>query len=64
VGRMINAAAASHNGEAEPIAAQILSIPVHHIKTISSRMPTAREAPILIVFFLLEPRASTYVLTR
>jgi hypothetical protein len=34
VGRIIKAAAASHNGEAEPIAAPILSIPVHHIKTI------------------------------
>jgi len=57
-GRMIKAAAASHRGEADPIAAPILSIPVHQIKTTSRRMPTTRDAPILIVFFLLEPKSS------
>jgi len=54
-GRTTAAAAESHNGEAEPIAAPILSMPVHHIKTISKRMPMARDVPILTVFFLLEP---------
>src|SRR3989304_8604008 len=55
-GRMIKAAAASHRGEADPMAAPILSIPVHQIKTTSRRMPTARGAPILIVFFLLDSK--------
>ena len=59
VGRMINAAAASHNGEAEPIAAPILSIPVHPIKTIRRMMPTARDALILIILFLLGPKSIT-----
>jgi len=54
---MTTAAAASHSGEAEPMAAPILSIPVHHIKATSRRMPTTREAPILILFCLLEPKS-------
>jgi hypothetical protein len=53
---MIRAAAASHRGEAEPMAAPILSIPVHQIKMTSRRMPTASDAPILIMF-LLEPKS-------
>jgi len=56
-GRMTAAAAASHSGEAEPMAAPISSIPVHQIKATSRRMPTMRETPILIVFFLLEPKS-------
>ena len=55
-GRMTTAAAASHRGDAEPMAAPILSIPVHQIRATSRRMPMAREAPILIVFFLLDPK--------
>jgi len=54
-GRMTAALAASHSGEAEPMAAPILSIPVHQIKATSRRMPTARDRPILIMFFLLDP---------
>jgi len=54
-GGITAALAASQSGEAEPIAAPILSIPVHQIKAISRRMPNARETPILILFFLLEP---------
>ena len=53
-GRMTAAAAASHNGEAEPMAAPISSIPVHQIKATSRRMPTTRQTPILIMLFLLE----------
>jgi len=56
-GRTTAPAAASQTGEAEPIAAPILSIPVHHIKTTSRRTPMARDVPILIVFFLLEPKS-------
>jgi len=56
-GKTTAALTASHNGEAEPMAAPISSIPVHHIKAVSSKTPTAREMPILIVFFLLEPRS-------
>ena len=56
-GKTTAALTASHSGEAEPIAAPISSIPVHQVKATSIMMPTTREAPILIMFFLLEAKS-------
>jgi hypothetical protein len=56
-GNTSTALTTSQSGEAEPIAASIWSIPVHQIKATSRRTPTAREPPILIVFFLLDPKS-------
>ena len=56
-GGMTAALAASHSGEAEPMAAPISSIPVHQIKATNRRMPTTSDTPILILFFLLEPKS-------
>ena len=53
-GGMTAAVATSQSGEAEPMAAPISSIPVHQIKATSKRMPTTKDTPILIMFFLLE----------
>jgi hypothetical protein len=59
VGKTRTALKTSHSGEAEPMVAPISSIPVHQINATSSRTPTTKEATILIVVFLLEPKVPT-----
>ncbi len=51
------ALAASHNGEADPIAAPISSIPVHQIKATSRRIPKTRDMTIRTMVFLLESKS-------